>query len=159
MVNKDRKIKQLDIVFENCESCTLMPDMIYMCALDKIYKNIGINCFQYRNGEIYDEIFCDQFMLVINQKGLQQKSGFGDFRNDDTLEERLINRNITHINLIYDDNTNDYISVHLEDDNNEYTNKLQNNLYQNYEGEECMIVIINKTPLTLKELEDNYGIY
>ena len=43
MVNKDRKIKQLDIVFENCESCTLMPDMIYMCALDKIYKNIGIN--------------------------------------------------------------------------------------------------------------------
>ena len=25
--------------------------------------------------------------------------------------------------------------------------------------EECMIVIINKTPLTLKELEDNYGIY
>ena len=159
MVNKDRKIKQLDIVFENCESCTLMPDMIYMCALDKIYKNIGINCFQYRNGEIYDEIFCDQFMLVINQKGLQQKSGFGDFRNDDTLEERLKYRDITHIDLIYDDNTNDYISVHWGDDNNEYTNKLQNNLYQNYEGEECMIVIINKTPLTLKELEDNYGIY
>ena len=159
MVNKDRKIKQLDIVFENCESCTLMPDMIYMCALDKIYKNIGINCFQYRNGEIYDEIFCDQFMLVINQKGLQQKSGFGDFRNDDTLEERLKYRDITHIDLIYDDDTNDYISVHWEDDNNEYTNKLQNNLYQNYEGEECMIVIINKAPLTLKELEDNYGIY
>lgn len=159
MVNKDRKIKQLDIVFENCESCTLTPDMIYMCALDKIYKNIGINCFQYRNGEIYDEIFCDQFMLVINQKGLQQKSGFGDFRNDDTLEERLKYRDITHIDLIYDDNTNDYISVHWGDDNNEYTNKLQNNLYQNYEGEECMIVIINKTPLTLKELEDNYGIY
>ena len=159
MVNKDRKIKQLDIVFENCESCTLMPDMIYMCALDKIYKNIGINCFQYRNGEIYDEIFCDQFMLVINQKGLQQKSGFGDFRNDDTLEERLKYRDITHIDLIYDDDTNDYISVHWEDDNNECTNKLQNNLYQNYGGEECMIVIINKTPLTLKELEDNYGIY
>ena len=138
MVNKDRKIKQLDIVFENCESCTLTPDMIYMCTLDRIYKNIGINCFQYRDGEIYDEIFCDQFMLVINQKGLLQKSGFGDFRNDDT---------------------NDYISVHWEDDNNEYTNKLQNNLYQNCEGEECMIVIINKTPLTLKELEDNYGIY
>ena len=43
MVNKDRKIKQLDIVFENCESCTLTPDMIYMCTLDRIYKNIGIN--------------------------------------------------------------------------------------------------------------------
>lgn len=159
MVNKDRKIKQLDIVFENCESCTLTPDMIYMCTLDRIYNNIGINCFQYRNGEIYDEIFCDQFMLVINQKGLQQKSGFGDFRNDDTLEKRLKYRDITHIDLIYDDNTNDYISVHWEDDNNEYTNKLQNNLYQNCEGEECMVVIINKTPLTLKELEDNYGIY
>ena len=98
-------------------------------------------------------------MLVINQKGLQQKSGFGDLRNDDTLEERLKYRDITHIDLMYDDDTNDYISVHWEDDNNEYTNKLQNNLYQNYEGEECMIVIINKTPLTLKELEDNYGIY
>ena len=159
MVNKDRKIKQLDIVFENCESCTLTPDMIYMCTLDRIYNNIGINCFQYRNGEIYDEIFCDQFMLVINQKGLQQKSGFGDFRNDDTLEKRLKYRDITHIDLIYDDDTNDYISVHWEDDNNEYTNKLQNNLYQNCEGEECMVVIINKTPLTLKELEDNYGIY
>ena len=119
MVNKDRKIKQLDIVFENCESCTLTPDMIYMCTLDRIYNNIGINCFQYRNGEIYDEIFCDQFMLVINQKGLQQKSGFGDFRNDDTLEERLKYRDITHIDLIYDDDTNDYISVHWEDDNND----------------------------------------
>ena len=29
MVNKDRKIKQLDIVFEKCKTCTLMPDMIY----------------------------------------------------------------------------------------------------------------------------------
>ena len=34
MINKDRKIKQLDIVFENCESCTL--------ALKKLEDNYGI---------------------------------------------------------------------------------------------------------------------
>lgn len=159
MVNKDRKIKQLDIVFENCEVCTLTPDMIYMCILDRIYNNIGINCFQYENGEIYDEIFCDQFMLAINQKGLQQKSGFGDLKDNEVLENRLKYRDITHIDLIYDDGTNDYIGVHWLDDKNEYTNKLQNNVYTNIHGKEYMLIIINKTPLTLKELEDNYGIY
>lgn len=159
MVNKDRKIKQLDIVFENCEVCTLTPDMIYMCILDRIYNNIGINCFQYENGEIYDEIFCDQFMLAINQKGLQQKSGFGDLKDNEVLENRLRYRDITHIDLIYDDGTNDYIRVHWLDDKNEYTNKLQNNVYTNIHGKEYMLIIINKTPLTLKELEDNYGIY
>lgn len=159
MLNKNKKIQQLDIVFENCEYCSLTPDMIYMCSIDKIYTNIGINCFQYKNGEIYDEIFCDQFMLAINQKGLRQKSGFGDFKNNEVLEDRLKYRDITHIDLIYDDGTNDYISVHWLDDKDEYTNKLQNNVYKNIHGEEYVLIIINKNPLTLAELEDNYGIY
>lgn len=159
MVNKDKKIKRLDIVFENCEVCRLTPDMIYMCNIDNIYTNIGINCFQYENGEIYSEMFCDQFMLAINQKGLQQKSGFGDLKDNEMLENRLKYRDITHIDLIYDDGTNDYIRVHWLDDKNEYTNKLQNNVYTNIHGKEYMLIIINKHPLTIAELEENYGIY
>ena len=44
MINKEKKIKQLDIVFENCEVCTLKPDMIYACIIDKIYSSMSINC-------------------------------------------------------------------------------------------------------------------
>ena len=51
MINKEKKIKQLDIVFENCEVCTLKPDMIYACIIDKIYSGMSINCFQYHVDE------------------------------------------------------------------------------------------------------------
>ena len=152
MMNKEKKLKYLDIVFENCETCRLEPNMIYGCVLDGLHKNIGINCFQYENGEIFEQTACDEFMMVINQKGLQQYSGFDDFKGK-ILEERIKSKDITHVDLIYEDDTNDYITMNWEDDYDEFTNKLQNNIYRNYEKEECLVVIINKKPLLLKDLK------
>mgnify|MGYP004656511771 CR=1 FL=1 len=127
MMNKEKKLKYLDIVFENCETCRLEPNMIYGCVLDGLHKNIGINCFQYENGEIFEQTACDEFMMVINQKGLQQYSGFDDFKGK-ILEERIKSKDITHVDLIYEDDTNDYITMNWEDDYDEFTNKLQNNM-------------------------------
>lgn len=158
MINKDKKIKQLDIVFENCEVCTLKPDMIYACIIDKIYNGMSINFFQYKDGEVYNKIYCDEFMLAINKKGWQQKSNFCDFESDKPLVERLKCRDITHIDLIYDDGTNDYISLRWIDGDNEFTNRLQNNVFVNIHNEEYLLIIVHDKELTLNEMEEFYGV-
>lgn len=158
MINKDKKIKQLDIVFENCEVCTLKPDMIYACIIDKIYNSMSINFFQYKDGEVYNKIYCDEFMLAINKKGWQQKSNFCDFESDKPLVERLKCRDITHIDLIYEDGTNDYISLHWQDGDNEFTNRLQNNIFVNIHNEEYLLIIVHDKELTLNEIEEFYEI-
>lgn len=156
----DRKIKQIDIVFENCEVCTLTPAMIEMCLINGINNDIGINCFQYTDGEVYDRKNCDSLMLSINQKGLSQHPGFGDYIDDKhVLEERIKYNDITNIDVIYEDGSNDYIGVPWKNKNgNEYINELQNNVYYTIHNEECLLIIIQRTKLTLGELGDRYGI-
>ena len=155
-MKKDRKIQRLDLVFENCDVYSLNAEMIVICIIDKIYNNIGINCFQYENGEVFDSIHCEEFCIVINQKGLQVKGRL----DEDILEKRLEFKDITHIDIIYNDGTNEYITMPWDDIKSEYTNALQHNYYCNFwytEGE-CIVVIIQKEPLTLEELEEKYGI-
>ena len=158
MINKEKKIKQLDIVFENCEVCTLKPDMIYACIIDKIYNSMSINCFQYKDGEVYNKIYCDEFMLAINKKGLQQKGRFCDFESDEILEERLKSCDITHIDLIYEDGTNDYISLHWQDGTNEFTNRLQRNVFARINNNEYLIITVHNKELSLSEIEKIYGV-
>ena len=158
-LTEPRKIKQLDIVFENCEVFSITPDMIIMCDFGNIYENIGINNFQYEDGEIYRDKCCKSFALAINQKGMSQTGGF-ELGSQTTLEDRLSYNDITHIDIIYKDGSNDYISVPwLDKDGSEFTNALQHNLYnQTFEGEEYMVIIIPDHQLTLGELEEEYGL-
>ena len=153
-MNKEKKLKYLDIIFENCEVYRLEPDMIYTCFIEEINKDIGINQFQYKKGEIFNYLVCNKFMLVINQKGLNQNGGFYEYAHEGILENRLKQRDITHIDLIYDDDTNDYITISWKDDSDEFTNKLQYNIYHTYEDEECLMVIISKNYLLNRYLHN-----
>lgn len=159
--SKERKIKQLDIVFENCEVFTLTPDMINLCYIDGIKNNIGINCFQYENGEIYDTISCEEVMLIINEKGASQKGNF-DFPTSPSslLKDRLKFNDITHIDVIYEDDSNTYVMVPWRDkENNEYFNILQHNIItKDYKNTDVIIVIIDKEKLTKSKITEKYGI-
>ena len=157
---KDKKIKTIDIVFENCEVYSLTPKMIDMCVVNDVKRNIGVNVFQYEDGEIYESLSCKEVLLSINRKGL---TTIGNWDDKTLLEDRIANKDITHLDIIYEDGSDDYISVPwMDKDGNEYINVLQNNLYYQQwfdGGEESLVIIINDIPLTFKELEEKYGIY
>lgn len=158
--NKEKKIKQLDIVFENCEVFTLTPDMISMCSICGIKDNIGVNCFQYEAGEVYDSISCEELLLVINEKGLEQKSSFEfETYHCPELKERLKFNDITHIDIIYEDDSNSYIMVPWQDkDGNEYCNALQCNVFdKDYTDSNIVAVIIDQQKLTKAKRFEKYG--
>lgn len=153
-MRRQKKIKQLDIVFENCEVFSLTPDMIDICWFDGLQNNIGINCFQYEDGEVYDYISCEEFVLVINESGMNKTGGF-DFET--TLKERLNYCDIKHIDIIYHkDNT--YITVPWEDKNgNEYCNALQHNINTNKYGKKTLAVVISHQKMSKQKIIEKYG--
>ena len=151
-----RKLKQLDIVFENCEIFSIKPQDIVILSLQDLSKDIVINGFQYEDGEecLFDT--CKECVLVLNQNGLKTLGGFDEEKI--TLEERLQYKDITHLDLIYENGENNYISVPWEDcGDNQYMNKYQNNLYTTDMEDNEVLEIIIKQDLTIGELEE-YGI-
>lgn len=154
---KDKQVKYIDIVFENCDVYRVTPDMIVMFSVDHLYSSLGVNCFQYTQGEVYNSLHCKHALLVLNKKAFNVQGMF----EDSALEERLKWKDITHFDVIYTDKTNDYITVPWQNYNgNEYINALQNNLYQDfwYEDDECLMIVIKETPLTFGEMEEEYGV-
>ena len=85
---KNKKIKTIDIVFENCEVYSLTPKMIDMCI---VKRNIGINVFPYEDGEVYGSLSCKEILLSINRKGLTTVGGWDD---KTLLEDRIENKNV-----------------------------------------------------------------
>ena len=110
---KDKKIKAIDIVFENCDVYRVTPDMIVMFSVDHLYSSLGVNCFQYTQGEVYNSLHCKHALLVLNKKAFNVQGMF----EDSILEERLKWRGIRHCDVGYNDKTNDYIPVPLENSN------------------------------------------
>ena len=127
------KINRIDIVFENCEVCTLLSDMFKYLIIHGIKENIDINCYQYKNGEIHRDKTCEYFSITINEKGLNSITWNG------TLKERLRNfKDIVSVKIYYEDKDEEiYVTWNDEDD---FLNKYQTT----EEIEEDIIVKISK---------------
>lgn len=114
-------IKRVDLVFENCEVVTLMPNMFKSLIITGITEQKTINCYQYEDGENQVNQCCEYMSIDINKKGCEQETNW----QDTTLITRLMQCNdITSIYLIYEDDTEEQILVPWDEDN-EYINKYQ----------------------------------
>lgn len=114
-------IKRVDLVFENCEVVTLMPNMFKSLIITGITEQKTINCYQYEDGENQVNQCCEYMSIDINKKGYEQETNW----QDTTLITRLMQCNdITSIYLIYEDDTEEQILVPWDEDN-EYINKYQ----------------------------------
>ena len=101
------KIKKIELIFENCEVCILTPDMFKYLVVDGIKEQLLINCFQHKNGEIIREKTCDEFLIEINKKGLEQETLMNI-----SLKERLKNyKDIAGIAILYENDIKDEILV------------------------------------------------
>ena len=108
----EQKIERIDVVFENCEVYSLTPDMIVSCGFNHIYKNIGINYFQYEDGEVFNEYNCQEFFLIINRKGEQARGSSILSDEKVTFKERIQKgKDITHVDIMYEDGSNQYIQL------------------------------------------------
>lgn len=114
-------IKRVDLVFENCEVVTLMPNMFKSLIITGITEQKTINCYQYEDGENQVNQCCEYMSIDINKKGYEQETNW----QDTMLITRLMQCNdITSIYLIYEDDTEEQILVPWDEDN-EYINKYQ----------------------------------
>jgi hypothetical protein len=96
-----KKIKFIDLVFENCEAARLTPNMFRGFSVRGVTRSIAVNCAQYNNGEIWESLSCESFSIVINKKGLFEAKLHPDFKDPKNLKERLKHRDITHVDVIF----------------------------------------------------------
>jgi hypothetical protein len=88
-----------------------------------ITKSYCINCFQYEKGEINTFLDCKRFFITINPSGLKIKTEMGG-KTGTYLKKRLLSYNdITHIQIYFEDGTNEYIGVPWKGEY--YSNELQ----------------------------------
>ncbi len=125
-ISDENNIKYIELVFENCECIRLYPDMFKDLVINRIMKNKKINCFQYENGECWDNLSCSYFAITILQKGCNQKMNW----INQLLKERLQSSNdIVSICLTYNNGEEEYIYVPW-DENNDYINEYQKTQFE-----------------------------
>lgn len=111
-------IKSIELGFENCEVCKLLPDMFKYLIIQGVKENIDINCYQYENGEINRSKSCEYFSIIINEKGLNTITWNG------TLRERLkYYKDIVSVTIYYEHRDEEICVVWNEE--NDYSNKYQ----------------------------------
>lgn len=148
-----RKVKEITVVFENCEHYSFTPDKIKFANIENISESIMVNECQYKDGEVHDTKSCEKALLILNEKGMNVEDGWSP---SEKMSHRVQNHDIVALDLTYTDDTEDYILVPWS--GGEYHNDLQNNTYFSIGEEEFLAIIINREPLTLGELEEEYGI-
>lgn len=112
------KIQSIELAFENCEVCKLLPDMFKCLYLEGIKENLWINSFQYENGETNRSKSCDEFGIIVNKKGLNIITWNG------TLKDRLKKyKDIVSVTIYYEHRDEEiYVPWNDED---EFSNKYQ----------------------------------
>lgn len=111
-------IEKIELVFENCEVCTLLPDMFKYLVIRGIKENIDINCFQYKKGELNKDKTCEYFAITINEIGLNTITWNG------TLRERIKKFKDVVSVIIYYGHRDEEIYVPWNEED-EYSNRYQ----------------------------------
>lgn len=134
----NKKLKYIDVVFENCEVYRIPADGIYKLSLGDIQYSFDIHVnglSKYtKPGEMYTSSSTDFIWLALNKKGMGVHSDWeGMFQGEECplFSERVEGNDITHFDFIFDDNTNLYVGVPWEDGSSEWVNGLQKNDIRN----------------------------
>ena len=157
----DKTLKDVDIVFENCETYKVPADGIYRFYIDDIHFSLDIHINGLtkwtKPGETHSYAYADRIGLILNEKGMKVQSDWKEMMNGDDcqLSERLKYRDITHFDFNFTDDTHFYLGVDWEDGDSEFENKYQHNDIK----EKMAFIDINKDYDEKLEKEDNDSCY
>jgi len=118
-----KKIKELILVFENCDCAHI--EQKYLKSL--FLRGIKHDILSLESKDVWMEYYCESAQITINKKALKLKTDFDASFLDDknTLSYHLDNyHDITHLDIKYDDDTNDYIAVPWEGES-DYSNSAE----------------------------------
>lgn len=156
----DKEIKEVDIVFENCEVYTVPADCIYRMTIDDIKFALtmhynGLNEYK-KPGNVTDFTSCEYASIILNKKGLECTSNWDEMDDEKILlKERIKHNDITQLDIVYTDDTHINILVPWEDGNSEYDNKYQHN----YIKDDMIVVDIDRNYDEEKETQANDECY
>lgn len=112
-----KKLKQIDIVLENCEVISVPIEQVHHFYANNITNDIWFNI----DSDTLDTIFrTDEFGIILRAKAnVELKQDYeNDIFEDCKVFDRLERFNdITHIDFIFTDDTNMYLSVPYEEEN------------------------------------------
>jgi len=100
LINKNDKIKSIDIVFENCEVATIPAKYISWISLGGITQNI--HSFNMEDLRIEDTLLANRVDITIN-KNIKDVDVKGTFFDDRDIVDRIGDGDITWIDLIIGD--------------------------------------------------------
>lgn len=112
-----KKIKQIDIVLENCEVIRIPIEQVHYFNANNITNDIWLNV----ENDTLDTIFrTDEFDIILRQEAnveLKQDYKNGIFEDCKVFDRLTRYRDITHIDFIFTDDTNLYLEVPYEEEN------------------------------------------
>lgn len=135
-------VKYIDLVFENIDVIRLKPEQIEWFYIGGINRNIFFNGIQ-----IIKDVSCNEFVIEIKDpKSIEHlEHGFNEYKTN--VFDRLQGNDLTHIDIVYSDDTNEHISI-------PYTEEQYNAYQRNTYDEESKILKVQASRY-LDSLEDN----
>lgn len=136
----EKTIKELHLVFENCEVCIIPSKYISTFSIQNVKRSIQFSGKDsYDNPEYYREGYSTDrvYISLTNYDKLFSKFSKGE---KDPLLNRLKCPDITHIDIIYSDKTNAYVSVPW----------FRDEPYTNYYQEYSVLSLKNRNKLVIK---------
>ncbi|UXR08197.1 hypothetical protein [Staphylococcus phage vB_ScaM-V1SC04] len=120
-------IKYIDLVLENCDVVRLEPKDVKRFHVDGITEGIDY----YGTSHISRTRRCTYFGILIDNPKEIPQVGFIYPDNTDAYEMITAYSDITAIDIIYDDDTNEYIYVDFNEHNDFYNINQKNKYYNN----------------------------
>lgn len=111
-----KKYKKIDVVFENCDTVSIEAKDIRYFSVGGITKRL---CSFNGNGEFSKLQNCKNLFMSIDNKALSNKTFFEiayeaqetDNKTSSFMSHLKHYHNITHIDIIFKDGSNEYIAV------------------------------------------------
>lgn len=117
-----RKIRSLEIIFENFESFKVDVSGICDFNMFDIKYSISLYAMSENDGDINALAYCNLFFVSLNEKG---RMTHGEIDSSVYLNNYLKTNYITHVDLVFDDDSHLYVAVPWNDGDNDSINSLQ----------------------------------
>lgn len=135
-----KKLKHIDIVLENCEVIQVPASCIYYLGLINVTNNKSMHMNRHNKDDIEDYLFAKEvYLYIYDSPGIKNTTDYF-MENENCIERICKHSDICNLDLIYEDDTNEYIRVPWGDE--EYKNEYQTNEIQEIRNNKVLRISI-----------------
>lgn len=112
-------------MFENCEVATLKPSMFKYMQILGITREYYSGC----DKDCHEVTKCNYFTITIEKSGLDTVTNMGHIQCEKLIDRLERSKDITHIAIVFEDSSEEYITVPWSDGKHETINGLQEHIF------------------------------